>query len=90
MAVKKTKATTKSNKGAGKLDKNFEAGLVQLETLAKDLIDQADDPVKVGRNIVDQIHAVADRIEDEIIAEGMTLTEAYSSHDLVGVGIGVL
>ncbi|OPY76468.1 MAG: hypothetical protein A4E63_00085 [Syntrophorhabdus sp. PtaU1.Bin050] len=88
MAVKKTKA--KSAAGEGKLDKSFEACLAQLETIAKELIDQAEDPVKVGRKVVDQIRAVADRIEDEIIAEGMTLTEAYSSHDLVGVGIGVL
>jgi hypothetical protein len=88
MAVRKTKA--KSAAGEAKLDKSFQAVLAQLETVAKELIDQAEDPVKVGRKIVDQIHAVADRVEDEIIAEGMTLTEAYSSHDLVGVGIGVL
>ena len=76
--------------GAAKPDKGFATGLAQLETLAKELIDHADDPVNVGRKMVDQIRAVADRLEDEIIAEGMTLTEAYSSHDLVGVGIGVL
>lgn len=94
MAVKKAKTEAKPKQGKTaameKLDNAFAAALTEVETLARDRIDKAKDPLKVGREAADQIRAVADRIEDEIIERGLTLTEAYDSHDLIGVGLGVL
>jgi hypothetical protein len=92
MAVKKTsvKPKQKRESSADKLDKSLNALLVQVESLAKERIDQARDALKVGRKIADQIRAIADRVENEVIADGMAKTEAYSSQDAVGVGIGVL
>ncbi len=94
MPVKKAKTETKPRQcktaATAKLDNAFAAALAELEKLARERIDKAKDPVKVGRDTADQIRALADRVEDELIEQGLTLTEAYDSHDLIGVGLGVL
>lgn len=94
MAVKKAKAEAKPRQcktaAMAKLDSAFAAALAELERLARERIDKAKDPMKVGRETAVQIRALADKVEDEIIEQGLTLTEAYDSHDLIGVGLGVL
>lgn len=92
MAVQKKKGTTspKKAKSAKVLEKSFMDALINLEALSKDYLGQAKDKMKVGRKLADQIRKVADNVENELIIEGMNLTEAYDSSDFVGVGIGVL
>ena len=59
--------------------------------MGRQLIDKANDPFKMGCRIASEIREVADRVESEAMAEGISLTEAsYSSDTVVGVGVGVI
>jgi len=62
--------------------------MTSLENLAKEYISQAKDEIKTGRKIADKIREVADNIENELVMDGMNMTEAYDSKDFIGVGIG--
>ena len=92
MAVEKGKAKAKTKKAAtSKIsEKTVIEAMTNLEKLAKDYIGQAKNEIKTGRKIADKIREVADNIENELVMEGINLTEAYDSKDFVGVGIGVL
>ncbi len=92
MATRKsTKACAKVSPGPDKMEKAFVAALTTMEKIAKERMLAARDPLKIGLKMAKQIHDVADRVEDELRAEGLALTEAaYTSHDEIGVGIGVL
>jgi hypothetical protein len=74
-----------------KRDRSFEQALTNIERMAKDRIGRARDPFKTGCRIAEQIRKLAERVEGEVLVEGMAITEAaYSSADSVGIGIGVL
>lgn len=92
MAVKKGKTNVKTKKAATPKisEKAVIEAMTNLENLAKEYIGQAKDEIKTGRKIADKIREVADNIENELVMEGINLTEAYDSKDFVGVGIGVL
>jgi len=92
MAVQKGKGNVKPKKvTTTKIsEKNVIEAMANLEKLAMEYIGQAKDKIKTGRKITDQIRDVADNIENELLIEGINLTEAYDSMDFVGVGIGVL
>jgi hypothetical protein len=92
MAVQKGKGNVKPKKvPTTKIsEKSVIEAMANLEKLAMEYIGQAKDKIKTGRKITDQIRDVADNIENELLIEGINLTEAYDSMDFVGVGIGVL
>jgi hypothetical protein len=92
MAVQKGKGNVKTKKVTTvKLsEKNVIEAMDALEKLAKDYIGQARDKMKTGRKVANQIRSVADNIENELLIEGVTNTEAYDSRDAIGMGIGVL
>jgi len=92
MTVQKGKAKAKTKKTATPKisEKTVIEAMNNLESLAKEYISQAKDEIKTGRKIADKIREVADNIENELVLEGINLTEAYDSKDFVGVGIGVL
>lgn len=92
MAVQKGKGNVKPKKvtTAKISEKSVNEAMANLEKLAMEYIGQAKDKIKTGRKIADQIRDVADNIENELLIEGINLTEAYDSMDFVGVGIGVL
>jgi hypothetical protein len=92
MAVQKGKGNVKPKKvtTAKISEKSVIEAMANLEMLAMEYIGQAKDKIKTGRKITDQIRDVADNIENELLIEGINLTEAYDSMDFVGVGIGVL
>lgn len=92
MAVQKGKGNLKTKKAvAPKIsEKTVVEAMASLERLAKDYISQAKDEIKTGRKIADKIREVADNIENELLIEGVTMTEAYDSRDAIGMGIGVL
>jgi hypothetical protein len=92
MAVQKGKGNVKPKKATTTKisEKNVIEAMANLEKLAMEYIGQAKDKIKTGRKITDQIRDVADNIENELLIEGINLTEAYDSMDFVGVGIGVL
>jgi hypothetical protein len=92
MTVQKGKGNVKPKKATTvKIsEKSVIEAMTNLEKLSKDYIGQARDKIKIGRKIADQIRGVADNIENELLIEGLALTEAYDSRDFVGVGIGVL
>jgi hypothetical protein len=92
MAIQKGKGNTKVKKAATPkiTEKTVIEAMTNLEMLAKDYIAQAKDEIRTGRKIADLIREVADNIENELIIEGLTMTEAYDSHGVIGVGIGVL
>lgn len=92
MAVQKGKGNVKPKKiTTTKIsEKSVIEAMANLEMLAMEYIGQAKDKIKTGRKITDQIRDVADNIENELLIEGINLTEAYDSMDFVGVGIGVL
>jgi hypothetical protein len=74
-----------------KIDPNFIKALNHIEKMAKDYISNAKDPFKMGCKLSNEIRNIAERIDSETIAEGMSLTEAaYSSETIVGVGVGVI
>lgn len=86
----KIKTTTKKAASPKISEKIVIDAMKNLEDLAKEYIGQAKDEIRTGRRIADKIREVADNIENELVIEGMTQTEAYDSRDFVGVGIGVL
>ena len=92
MTVQKGKAKNKTKKASTPKmsEKIVVAAMTTLENLAKEYISQAKDEIKTGRKIADKIRDVADNIENELVLEGINMTEAYDSKDFVGVGIGVL
>jgi hypothetical protein len=92
MAVKKEKSPAKTTKRqvASKADKALAAALLNLETLARERIGSARDSFSVGLRVVDQIRELAERIEEEVRSESLSMTEASYSADVVGVTIGVL
>jgi hypothetical protein len=92
MAVQKGKGNIKPKKVATPKisEKTVIEAMTNLESLAKEYIGQAKDEIKTGRKIADKIREVADNIENELVIDGMNMTEAYDSTDFVGVGIGVL
>lgn len=92
MTVQKGKAKAKAKKVVTPKisEKIVIEAMTNLENLAKEYISQAKDEIKTGRKIADKIRDVADNIENELVLEGINLTEAYDSKDFVGVGIGVL
>ncbi len=92
MAVQKGKGNVKPKKVATTKisEKSVIEAMANLEMLAMEYIGQSKDKIKTGRKITDQIRDVADNIENELLIEGINLTEAYDSMDFVGVGIGVL
>ncbi len=92
MTVQKGKAKNKTKKASTPKisEKIVIEAMTTLENLAKEYISQAKDEIKTGRKIADKIRDVADNIENELVLEGINMTEAYDSKDFVGVGIGVL
>jgi hypothetical protein len=92
MAVQKGKGNVKPKKvSTAKIsEKSVNEAMANLEKLAMEYIGQARDKIKIGRKITNQIRDVADNIENELLVEGINMTEAYDSADFVGVGIGVL
>ena len=92
MAVQKGKGNVKPKKvSTAKItEKSVNEAMANLEKLAMEYIGQAKDKIKTGRKIADQIREVADNIENELVMDGMNMTEAYDSKDFIGVGIGVL
>jgi hypothetical protein len=92
MTVQKGKAKNKTKKASTPKisEKIVIEAMTTLENLAKENISQAKDEIKTGRKIADKIRDVADNIENELVLEGINMTEAYDSKDFVGVGIGVL
>ncbi|MGD9577846.1 MAG: hypothetical protein AB7Y74_06310 [Syntrophorhabdus sp.] len=92
MTVQKGKAKNKTRKASTPKisEKIVIEAMTTLENLAKEYISQAKDEIKTGRKIADKIRDVADNIENELVLEGINMTEAYDSKDFVGVGIGVL
>lgn len=92
MAVQKGKGNVKPKKVTTvKIsEKSVNEAMANLEKLAMEYIGQARDKIKTGRKITNQIRDVADNIENELLVEGINMTEAYDSADFVGVGIGVL
>jgi hypothetical protein len=92
MAVQKGKGNVKPKKvtTAKISEKSVNEAMANLEKLAMEYIGQARDKIKTGRKITNQIRDVADNIENELLVEGINMTEAYDSADFVGVGIGVL
>jgi len=92
MAVQKGKGKVKIKKAATPKisEKTVIEAMTSLENLAKEYIGQAKDEIKTGRKIADKIREVADNIENELVMDGMNMTEAYDSKDFIGVGIGVL
>jgi hypothetical protein len=92
MAVQKGKGKVKTKKAATPKisEKTVIEAMASLENLAKEYISQAKDEIKTGRKIADKIREVADNIENELVMDGMNMTEAYDSKDFIGVGIGVL
>jgi hypothetical protein len=92
MAVQKGKGNVKPKKvtTAKISEKSVNEAMANLEKLAMEYIGQAKDKTKTGRKITNQIRDVADNIENELLVEGINMTEAYDSTDFVGVGIGVL
>jgi hypothetical protein len=92
MAVHKGKGNVKPKKvtTAKISEKTVIDAMANLEKLAKDYLGQTKDKIKTGRKISDKIREVADNIENELLIEGMTMTEAYDSRDAIGMGIGVL
>jgi len=61
-----------------------------LEELAKGQISAAKDPFKTGIGIVGEIKKMTLRLENEIEDDSRSMTEAYDSAGVVGMGIGVL
>ena len=92
MTVQKGKAKTKTKMASTPKisEKIVMEAMTTLENLAKEYISQSKDEIKTGRKIADKIRVVADNIENELVLEGINMTEAYDSKDFVGVGIGVL
>ena len=92
MVVQKGKGKVKTKKAATPKisEKTVIEAMTSLENLAKEYISQAKDEIKTGRKIADKIREVADNIENELVMDGMNMTEAYDSKDFIGVGIGVL
>jgi len=88
----KTKKGTAAKKTVSeKINPAFLEALKNIESMGKELIDKANDPFKMGCKIANEIRDVADRIENEAMAEGISLTEAsYSTETVVGVGVGVI
>lgn len=94
MATRKTKSkkdTAAKKAISEKINPAFIEALKNIESMGKELIDKANDPFKMGCKIASEIRDVADRVENEAMAEGISLTEAsYSTETVVGVGVGVI
>jgi hypothetical protein len=59
--------------------------------MARDRISKARDPVKMGLKVAGEIRKIAEKIENEVMADSLSATEAsYVSDGTVGMGIGVL
>ncbi len=68
--------------------KALKAALAHIEAMAKERVAKARDPVKMGLKLSADIRQIAERIENEVLAESLSVTEA--SEGAVGMGIGVL
>jgi hypothetical protein len=94
MATKKTitkKKVAVKKTASEKIDPKFIEALRDVEAMGKDLINASNDPFKLGCNIASELRNAANRVENEAMAEGISLTEAsYSSEIIVGVGVGVI
>ena len=74
-----------------KISPDFIEVLKNIEIMGKEIISNANEPFKMGCKIADELRSVANRIENEAMAEGISQTEAsYSTGLVVGVGIGVI
>jgi hypothetical protein len=86
------KKTVKTSKKAPKDNtlKDFMVALENMEKLAKEHIENSRNPVTAGKKVLSEIEATVGRIEREIGAETMAMTEAGNPSDgIVGVGVGV-
>ena len=81
---------TRKEAGGSVPGKNFMIALQGLEELAKGQISAAKDPFKTGIGIVSEIKKMTLRLENEIEDDSRSMTEAYDSAGVVGMGIGVL
>lgn len=93
MPTKTKKAPAKrKTKQADLVDKAFLTALAGLEKIAQERIQGSGSPVATGLAMVDLLKGLVQRIEEEIGEDSLSLTEAgyTSSHDVVGVGVGVL
>lgn len=81
---------TRKKAGSSVPGKNFMVALQGLEKLAKGQIGAAKDPFKTGIGIVGEIKKMTLRLENEIEDDSRSMTEAYDSAGVVGMGIGVL
>ena len=83
--VKKSKKLPQDNTA-----KAFTAALENMEKLAKEHIENSRNPLTAGKKLLAEIEAAVGRIESEIGADSIAMTEAgYSSDGIVGVGVGV-
>ncbi|MBA4390814.1 MAG: hypothetical protein C0399_07735 [Syntrophus sp. (in: bacteria)] len=70
--------------------KAFTAALENMEKFAREHIENSRNPLTAGKKLLAEIQATVGRIENEIGADSIAMTEAgYSSDGVVGVGVGV-
>lgn len=88
MAKKTVKTAKKSSQE--NTAKAFTVALENMEKLAKEHIENSRNPLTAGKKILAELAAATRRIENEIGADTMDMTEAsYASDGVVGVGVGV-
>ncbi|HOF57945.1 MAG TPA: hypothetical protein PLF87_08290 [Syntrophorhabdaceae bacterium] len=89
--VRSKKNTVSKKNVSEKISPAFFEALRNIESMGKELIEKSNDPFKMGCRIANEIRDVADRVENEAMAEGISLTEAsYYTETVVGVGVGVI
>ncbi|HNZ58753.1 MAG TPA: hypothetical protein PLX88_04950 [Syntrophorhabdaceae bacterium] len=89
--VRSKKNTVSKKNVSEKISPAFFEALRNIESMGKELIEKSIDPFKMGCRIANEIRDVADRVENEAMAEGISLTEAsYYTETVVGVGVGVI
>jgi hypothetical protein len=87
--VKKTVKTSKKSL-QDNTAKAFTAALENMENLARDHIENSRNPLTAGKKLLAEIEAAVRRIEGEIGADSLAMTEAGCASDgVVGVGVGV-
>ncbi len=94
MATRKCNAKKRSTvkkPAPEKISPEFIEALKNIEKMGKELLNNANDPFKMGCNVADELRKIANRIENETMTEGISQTEAsYTSEFVVGVGVGVI
>ena len=87
--VKKTVKTSKKSP-QDSTAKAFTVALENMEKLAREHIENSRNPLTAGKKLLAEIQITVGRIEGEIGADSIDMTEAnYASDGIVGVGVGV-